>query len=63
MLNMSQRLETILIVVSVEQTQLWAAVNRIERVVDIEHNTVGNLAERRAIKVSDHQQLEEDELP
>ena len=37
----------------VEQTQLLAAVNRIECVVDIQHDAFGNLLERGAIQV-DH---------
>src|ERR1700679_3439568 len=46
-------LKAIFIVVRVEQTQLLAAVNRIERVVDIQHDPLGNLAIGLAIKV-DH---------
>src|SRR5205823_3123077 len=34
--------------IRVEQTQLLAAVNRIERVVDIQHDAFGNLLERGA---------------
>ncbi len=37
----------------VEQLQLLAAVNRVERVVDVERDPLGNLAERRAIEI-DH---------
>ena len=37
----------------VEQPQLLAAVNRVEGVVDVERDPLGNLAERRAIEI-DH---------
>ena len=47
------RLEAVFIVMRVEQPQLLAAVNRIERVVDVQHDTFGNLLERGAIQV-DH---------
>src|SRR6266576_1990660 len=39
------RLEAIFIVMRVEQPQLLAAVNSIERVVDVQHDTFGNLLE------------------
>ena len=47
------RLETVFVVMRIEQPQLLAAVNRVERVVDIEHDALGNLPERLAIKI-DH---------
>ena len=47
------RLEAVFVVMRIEQPQLLAAVNRVERVVDIEHDALGNLPERLAIKI-DH---------
>ena len=37
----------------VEQPQLLAAVNRVERVVDVERDPFGNLGERLAVEVDD----------
>ena len=37
----------------VEQPQLLAAINGIERVIDVERDPLGNLAKRRAIEI-DH---------
>src|SRR6202795_562324 len=47
------RLKAIFVVMGIEQPQLLAAMNRVERVVDIEHYALGNLPERLAIKI-DH---------
>src|SRR5450631_3921167 len=46
-------LKAIFIVMGVEQSQLLAAMRRVERVVDIERDAFGNLPERLAIKI-DH---------
>src|ERR1035437_5821968 len=47
------RLEAVFIVMRVEQPQLLAPMNRVEGVVDIERDALGNLAERLAIQI-DH---------
>ena len=47
------RLKAIFIVMRIEQPQLLAAMNRVERVVDVERDPFGNLLERLAIKI-DH---------
>ena len=47
------RLKSVFVVMGVEQPQLLASVNGIERVVDVSRDPLGNLAERRAIEV-DH---------
>lgn len=47
------RLKTIFVVMRIEQPQLLAAMNRIEGVVDVEHDTFGNLPKGLAIKI-DH---------
>ena len=47
------RLKSVFVVMGVEQPQLLAAMNRIERVVDVERDPLGNLAEGRAIEI-DH---------
>ena len=47
------RLKTVFVIVSIEQPQLLAAMHRVERVVDIERDALGNLPERFAIKI-DH---------
>ena len=44
-------LEPIVVVVSVKQPKLLAAVNGIERVVEVEHNPLRHLCERRAVKI------------
>ena len=46
-------LKAIFIIMSVEQPQLLSAMNRIERVVNVERNPFGYLLERLAIKI-DH---------
>ena len=45
------RLKAVFIVIRVEQTQLLAAMHRVERVVDIERDTLGNLVKRLAVEV------------
>ena len=40
------RLKAILVVVSIEQAQLLAAMDGIERIVDVEHDPLGHLMER-----------------
>src|SRR5512135_3765197 len=45
------RLKTVVVVMSVEQPQLLAAVHRIEGVVDVERDPLRHLAERRAVKL------------
>ena len=47
------RLKSVFVVMGVEQPQLLAAVDRIERVVDVERDPFGNLVERLAIEI-DH---------
>ena len=47
------RLKSVFVVMGVEQPQLLAAVNRVEGVVEVERDPLGNLAERRAIEI-DH---------
>ena len=47
------RLKAIFVVMGVEQPQLLAAMNRVERVVDVERDPFGNLVEGLAIKI-DH---------
>ena len=47
------RLKSVFVVMGVEQPELLAAVNRVERVVEVERDPLGNLAERRAIEI-DH---------
>src|SRR5580692_9467543 len=47
------RLEAIFVVSPIEQPQLLSAMNGVERVVDVEHNALGNVAEGRAIEI-DH---------
>ena len=47
------RLKAIFIVMRVEQSQLLAAMHRVERVVDVERDAFGNLVEGLAIKI-DH---------
>lgn len=44
-------LEAVLIVISVEQTQLLAAMNGVERVVDVQHDPTRHLAERGAVEL------------
>ena len=44
-------LKAILIVMSVEQAQLLATMDGIERVVDVEHDPLGHLMERAAIQI------------
>ena len=46
-------LKSVFVVVGVEQPQLLAAVDRVERVVDVERDPFGNFGERPAVKV-DH---------
>jgi hypothetical protein len=45
------RLEAILVIMSVEQTQLLTAMHGIEGVIDVENDPLGNLVEGRAIKI------------
>ena len=45
------RLEAVVVVMGVEQAQLLAAMHRIEGVVDVEHDPLRHLAERRAVKL------------
>ena len=47
------RLKAVFVVMRIEQPQLLAAMNRVERVVDVEHDPLGNLPEGLAIKI-DH---------
>ena len=47
------RLKSVFVVMGVEQPQLLAAMDRIERVVDVERDPLGNLVEGRAIEI-DH---------
>jgi hypothetical protein len=47
------RLKAVLVIMGVEQRQLLAAVDGVERVVDVERDPFGNLGERAAIKI-DH---------
>src|SRR5271166_649294 len=47
------RLKAVFVVMGIEQPQLLGAMNRIERVVDIERNPFGHLPERFAIQI-DH---------
>src|SRR5512133_3831836 len=47
----NDRLKAIVVVMRIEQPQLLAAMNRIERVVEVEHDLFGNLPEGLAIKI------------
>ena len=47
------RLKAVFVVMRIEQPQLLAAMHRVERVVDVEHDPFGNLREGLAIKI-DH---------
>ena len=47
------RLEAIVVVMGVEQTQLLAAVHRIEGVVDVEGDPTRHLPERGAVKIDE----------
>jgi hypothetical protein len=47
------RLKAILVIMRVEQPQLLAAMHRVERVVDVERDSLGNFSEGLAIKI-DH---------
>ena len=47
------RLKAVFVVMRIEQPQLLAAMNRVERVVDVERDPFGNLPEGLAIKI-DH---------
>jgi hypothetical protein len=46
-------LKAVFVVMGIEQPQLLAAMNRVERVVDVERNPFGHLPERFAIEI-DH---------
>src|ERR1039458_8786028 len=48
------RLKAVFIVMRVEQTQLLAAMHRVERVVEIERYAPGNLVKRLAIRSEEH---------
>src|SRR5271165_771170 len=47
------RLKAVFVIMGVEQPQLLAAVNRVERVVDVERDPLGKLGEGGAIEI-DH---------
>ena len=45
-------LEPVFVVVGIEQPQLLAAVHGIEGVIDVKHDPLGYLPERRAVQVN-----------
>jgi len=45
------RLETVFVVMGVEQTQLLAAMHGVEGIVEVKHDPLGNAGVRRAIKI------------
>ena len=47
------RLEAVLVIMRVEQTELLAAVDGVERVIEIEHDPLGHGGVRRAIEIDE----------